>query len=79
MVEEAKANSMIIMTLDEKHVLTLLSYPTFVAKWVKLAADHVSFSTGQAVSPNTRFQAFVFDASETLHRLRQQFGERRPL
>ena len=72
-VEEAKANSMIIMTLDQKDVLTLLSYPTSAAKWVKLAADHVSFSTGQAVSANTRFQAFAFDAGETVHRLRQRF------
>ena len=39
MLNEAKANSMILLTLEQKDVMTLLAFPSAVRKWNKLAAD----------------------------------------
>ena len=43
-VNEARANAMILLTLDPKDVIALIAYITAAEKWAKLAADHVSIT-----------------------------------
>ena len=35
-VNEAKANSMILLTLEQKDVMTLLAFPSAAGKWISL-------------------------------------------
>lgn len=39
-VDEARANIMILLTLKQKYVMTLLTFPLAASKWTKLAADY---------------------------------------
>ena len=43
-VNEAKANTMILLTLEQKDVMILLAYPRTTSKWAKIEADHMSIS-----------------------------------
>ena len=72
-VNEARANSLILLTLDEKDVLTLIAFPTAASKWAKLAADHVSITAQKGINAHQRFQAFTFIPGETVYKIRQRF------
>ena len=54
-VNEAKANSIILLTLDPKDVMTLIAYITAAEKWAKLAADHVSITASKGINANQKF------------------------
>ena len=54
-VNEARANSMILLTLDPKDVITLIAYITAAEKWAKLAADHVSITASNGIDANQKF------------------------
>ena len=58
-VNEAKANTMILLTLEQKDVMTLLAFPTAAAKWAKLAADYVSISPQKASMCIKSFRHFL--------------------
>ena len=49
-VNEAKANSMILLTLEQKDVMMILAFPSAAGKWNKLAADHVSITQSRAIN-----------------------------
>ena len=72
-VNEARANSMILLTLDPKDVMTLIAYNTAASKWTKLAEDHVSITASKAINANQKFQAFSFNPGESVHHIRQRF------
>ena len=72
-VNEARANSMILLTLDPKDVMTLIAYVTAASKWAKLAADHVSITASKGINANQKFQSFVFSPGETVYQTRQRF------
>ena len=54
LVNEAKANSMILLTMEQKDVMTLLAFPGATGKWNKLAADHVSITQSRAINANQK-------------------------
>ena len=72
-VNEAKANSMILLSLEPKDVMTLIAYNTAASKWIKLAEDHVSITASKAINAHQRFQAFSFNPGETVHQIRQRY------
>ena len=72
-VNEAKANTMILLTLEPGDVMSLLAFPSAAGKWTKLAADHVSISISKGINANQRFQSFSFLAGESVYKLRQRF------
>ena len=72
-VNEAKANSMILLTLEQKDVLTLLAFPSAAGKWTKLAADHVSITQSRAINAHQKFQSFAFISGEHVYQIRQRF------
>ena len=72
-VNEAKANSMILLTLDPKDVMTLIAYITTAEKWAELAADHVSITASKGINANPKIQSFVFTPGETAYQTRQRF------
>ena len=51
-VNEAKAISMILLTLEQKDALNLLPFETAAKKWTKLAADNVSISAAKGINAN---------------------------
>ena len=55
LVNEAEANSMILLMLEQKDVMTLLAFPSAARKWNKLAADHVSITQSRAVNAHQSF------------------------
>ena len=72
-VNEAKAISMILLTLEPKDALNLLPFETAAGKWTKLAADNVSISAAKGINANQRFQSFVFIPGESVYHMRQRF------
>ena len=72
-VNEAKANTMILLTLEQKDVMTLLAFPTAAAKWAKLAADHMSILGAKGISAHQNFQAFSFNEGEKVYAIRRRF------
>ena len=54
-VNEAKANTMILLTLEQDDALSLISFPTAASKWTKLAADHVSITASKGINAHQRF------------------------
>ena len=49
-VNEARANSLILLSLDPKDVISLIAYICAAEKRIKLAADHVSILIACAMS-----------------------------
>ena len=72
-VNEAKANSMILLTLEQKDVMTLLAFPGAAGKWNKLAADHVSITQSKAINAHQMFQPFAFIQGGKVYAVRQRF------
>ena len=72
-VNEARANAMILLTLDPKDVIALIAYITAAEKWAKLAADHVSITASKGINANQKFQSFAFIPGETVYEIRQRF------
>lgn len=72
-VNEAKSNTMILLTLEQKDVMTLLAFPTAAAKWAKLAANHVSISAAKGTNAHQKFHAFSFNEWEKVYAIRQRF------
>ena len=64
-VNKAKAISMILLTLEQKDVMTLLAFPSVVGKWNKLAADHVSRT--QFRTAHQKFHTFAFIRGEKVY------------
>ena len=58
-MNEAKANTMILLTLEEGDVMALLAFPSAAGKWTKLAADHVSITISKGINANQKFQSFT--------------------
>ena len=54
-VNEAKANTMILLTLEQGDVMSLLAFPSASGKWTKLAADHVSITISKGINANQKF------------------------
>ena len=59
-VNEAKANSTILLTLEQKDVMTLLAFITTTSKCTKLAVHHVSITASKGINAHQRFQSFAF-------------------
>ena len=72
-VNEARANSLILQSLDPKDVMTLIAYVTAAEKWAKLAADHVSITASKGINANQKFQSFAFIPGETVYETRRRF------
>ena len=72
-INEAKANTMILLTLEPGDVMSLLAFPSAAGKWAKLAADHVSITISKGINANKKFQSFLFLAGESVYKLRQRF------
>ena len=75
----ARANSVLLQTLDPKDVMATLMLPTPAQKWAKLAEDYAAISTSMASNARSRFHEFRMrdgdSVIETQHRFDQMVNE----
>ena len=62
-IREEKVYTMILLTLEQGDVISLLDFPWAFGKWTKLLINHVSIT---ALMLTHRFQSFVFVPGKTV-------------
>ena len=75
----ARANSVLLSTLEPKDIMATMMLPSPAAKWAKLASDYAAVSASMATVARTRFNDFkMLDGEtvvQTLHRFDQLANE----
>ena len=75
----ARANTVILQTLQPKDIMAVMMMPSAAEKWEKIATDYAAVSASMATVARTRFQDFKMKDGEsviqTLHRFDQLVNE----
>ena len=71
-VDEAKATSMLLITLKPEDVVAINTIPTVAAKWAKIVADYQPVSSILAMNASNRFFNFSM-GNETIQLMQNRF------